>query len=573
MADLITHIRDSVIGDGMPIETPFGKRPLIYGDYTASGRSLTFIEDYIREQVLPLYANTHTETSYTGAHTMRLREQARLAIRGAVNAGSDHQIIFCGSGATSAIGHLVQSLNLRSPQELLPHRHGSDLQPGNTRPVVFIGPYEHHSNELPWRESVAEVVSIPLATDGSLDIDELERQLERYADRELKIGSFCAASNVTGIKTDISRVTGVLHDAGALAFWDYAAAAPYVPIDVQGHDERTSLDAVFMSPHKFVGGPGTPGVLIVKEKLLENSVPAVPAGGTVSFVSPESHTYIDDRQRREEGGTPAIIESIRAGMVFQLKQAVGCNRIEELEERFARRALARWGRHPDIEILGNPDLPRLSIVSFRIRRQAKDLHYGFVVALLNDLFGIQARGGCSCAGPYAHRLLHLDRAKSRALERQIAKGAMVLRPGWTRLNFNYFLSDDAFEYLLRAVELIADYGWKLMPLYHYDGETGTWRHKLAPTTPTENLPDFLLPSHLNGSSMDPISIEAAPFDLGQLLQQAEELLRESPSPSTSPSTPTPTASALELDEEAESLRWFWLPQDSVQPPPSQSKAA
>ena len=288
-------------------------------------------------------------------------------------------------------------------------------------------------------------------------------ELQRYADRPLRIGSFSAASNVTGILTDTETVAEVLHRQGALSFWDYAAAAPYVPIRMTAPADRPLAykDAVFISPHKFIGGPQTPGVLAVRRPLVANRVPTVPGGGTVAFVSASEHRYLDDPVAREEGGTPAIVGAIRAGLVFQLKQAVGTDLIRQREQRFWQRALRRWDAHPAIEILGRSDAERLSIVSFGVRYGRRRLHHNFVVAVLNDLFGIQARGGCSCAGPYGHRLLGIDAPTSHAFEEEIDVGCEGIKPGWTRVNFNYFISDTVCDYLIDSVILLAEQGWKL----------------------------------------------------------------------------------------------------------------
>jgi selenocysteine lyase/cysteine desulfurase len=548
---LIRSIRRSVIGERQPIDTPFGRKPLVYADYTASGRSLTQIEDFIRNQVLPYYANTHTETSYTGAQTTALREQARDMIRTAVNAGEQDAVIFCGSGATAAIHKLIDILNLRLPADLDQRHQFRQRIAEAERPVVFIGPYEHHSNELPWRESIADLVTIPLNAQGQLDTVVLEQQLKRYRQRPLKIGSFSAASNVTGVKTDVQAVARLLHQHEALSFWDYAAAAPYVSIDVTGVQNEqgdTSKDAVFISPHKFIGGPGTPGVLVVKKALLNNRVPAVPGGGTVVYVTPEDHRYIDAAERREEGGTPAIVESIRAGLVFKLQQDVGTDEIERREEEFVRRATERWGFCENIEVLGNPDVPRLSITSLRIRHHGKDLHYGFVVALLNDLFGIQARGGCSCAGPYGHSLLGMDMAYSKALETQMLEGQMILRPGWVRLNFNYFIDEDTFEYLLRAIELVAQHGWKLLPYYRFDPAAGVWRYQDSERRLATRLTDIRF-----AESDASVCETDATVDLNALTTLAEkELTRERSENSVY---------HLQLPPAAEALRWFVLPQE------------
>ena len=539
---LIAHIQASVIGEGQLIETPFGQKPLVYADYTASGRSLSFIEDFIQQSVLPWYANTHTETSFTGRQTTALREQARAQIRSALNGEAQHKVIFSGSGATAAIDKLIGILNLRLPADLNERYQLDEVIPEDQRPVVFIGPYEHHSNELLWRESIATLVTIPLDKHGQIDQAVLAAQLECYQDRSLKIGSFSAASNVSGIKSDVTGITALLHQYGALAFWDYAAAGPYVAIDLQ----REQQDAVFISPHKFVGGPGTPGVLVVRDAVLNNRVPAVPGGGTVMYVTPEDHLFTSDAERREEGGTPAIVESIRAGLVFQLQQQVGAKQIEVLEHAFIERALARWSAHPSIQILGDTDQPRLSICSFQVLHQSKPLHYGFVVALLNDLFGIQARGGCSCAGPYGHSLLGMDMPYSKALEARLVAGEMVMRPGWTRMNFNYFIDEPTFEYLLSAVELIADQGWRLLPFYEFDASAGVWCYQGRRTALPVSLSDAL--------SFKPCESEtvAAVEYTERLSQAGQELMRDRSSE---------LRYELALAADSQSLCWFRLPQE------------
>ncbi|MFH0751116.1 MAG: aminotransferase class V-fold PLP-dependent enzyme, partial [Chloroflexota bacterium] len=355
---LIETIRRSVIGDDEAVAGPFGVRRVTYADYTASGRSLSFVEDYLRDAVLPLYANTHTESSGTGLQTTRFRAEARQIVKDAVGAGDEHVVLFVGSGSTGAIDRLVHVLGLRLPAEL-DARYGLAARiPAAERPVVFIGPYEHHSNELPWRESIADVVTIPEDADGRIDLARLDAELARHADRPLKIGSFSAASNVTGILSDTRAISVLLHRHGALSFWDFAAAAPYVEIQMaprrpppggapgtpgadDGDAALDTKDAIFISPHKFIGGPGTPGILVARRDLFRNRVPTVPGGGTVAYVNPTEHVYLDDVERREEGGTPAIVESIRAGLVFGLKQAVGVEAIREREEDFIGRAIRR----------------------------------------------------------------------------------------------------------------------------------------------------------------------------------------------------------------------------------------
>lgn len=559
--NLIEQIRCSVVGEGQLFQTPFGLKPLIYSDYTASGRSLTFIEDYITENVLPFYANTHSEASATGRQTSAYREQARDQIRKSLNAGDEHAVVFCGSGATSAIQKLVDILGLRIPAGLDDiYGFSKQIKP-DQRPIIFVGPYEHHSNELAWRESIADVVCIPLDAKGAIDQDILQVELDKYSERAVKIASFSAASNVTGLLTDVKSITQLLHKNGALAFWDYAASGPYVAIDVTGvRDEQsdTSIDALYISPHKFIGGPSTPGVLVIKRKLMTNRVPSLPGGGTVSYVSPDDHTYITDGQTREEGGTPAIVESIRAGMVFQLKDAVGAHTIEQLEHDMAKRAIKRWSQNPAIHILGDLNAQRTSILSFQILWQGKPLHFGLVDVLINDLFGIQVRGGCSCAGPYGHELLGIDKDYSHTIADAVDAGHTILKPGWVRLNLNYFIGEETFDYLLRAVELLAEHGWKMFSKYSYDPERNLWTHQDGTPDLCHDLADI---SYEKGAFHCPQNTDYGRRKaLSSYLDQAEKILTD---PDLICEDFDNLCPAPPLPKNYEKLRWYSLPQDKL----------
>ncbi|HLL54234.1 MAG TPA: aminotransferase class V-fold PLP-dependent enzyme [Myxococcaceae bacterium] len=478
---LASFIRQHEVGRRASIDTPYGRRLLCYGDLTATGRYLHFVEAWIR-RVRPYYANSHTAISSTGRVMTELREEARRVIRRAVNAGPEDAVIFAGSGATSAVNKLVGLLGLRIPEPLEREYHLSRHIPPERRPIVFVGPYEHHSNELPWVESIAEVVEVELTPRGTVDLKDLEAKLLAYRERPLKLGTFSAASNVTGVLTDVHEVARVLHRGGAWAVFDYAAAGPYVPIDLHPAAPRARLDAIFLSTHKFIGGPGGSGLLVMNRALARTRTPERPGGGTVDYVGGVRRgavDYVHRLEEREEGGTPNIMGDLRAGIGFLVKEMIGPERILQHELQVASAALQRLSRHPRIQLLGPmTGVPRLPILSFNV----EGLHHDLVSTLLDHLFGIQNRAGCACAGPYGHRLLHIDHGCSERFRALIARGLVGMKPGWVRLTLPHYASAEDVDFMLGAVEFLADHGEAFVPAYEFGWRDGIWRHRRHPVS-------------------------------------------------------------------------------------------
>jgi len=462
---LIARLRAGLIGEGAVVTGPFGERELIYADYVASGRALRQIEDFVLEEILPVYANSHTEASYCGCTMTRMREAARSEIARICGAGDRYATVFCGSGATAGLNRLVHLLGV------------SEAAAKGEKPLVILGPYEHHSDILPWRESGAKVIETGEAAEGGPDLGELETILRRAGDGRLIVGAFSMMSNVTGIVTDDIAVSRLLKCYGGLSVWDCAGSGPYLPIDMKGGTDAEK-DAVVVSPHKFIGGPAASGIMIVRKEAVRLERPVFPGGGTVRFVSPWAHDYSTGVAAREEAGTPNVIGDIRAGLVFLVKEAIGQRVMDERNAAWRARALAVWKDNPAIEILGNPDARHvLPVFSFRVRDLERGgyVHQQLVTRMLSDLHGIQARGGCACAGPYAHRLLGIERDASEALRTGILSGEELKKPGWTRLNFSVLMTEDKADRIIAAVDELARNPYPAADRYACDETTARFK--------------------------------------------------------------------------------------------------
>ncbi len=488
--DIVAQLRAGLIGEGTQISTPFGMKKLTYADYTASGRALRQVEDFIAEDVLPYYANSHTEASFCGAYTTGLREEARALIAAQVNAGADCSVIFTGSGATAAVNRLVALCGVadcgKTSSATLANRFAALFHTGRQRakcpasaPAVFIGPYEHHSNILPWRESGAEVIEIAEAPEGGPNLTMLEDELKARSDRRLLIGSFSAASNVTGIITNVDAVTRLLKRYGALACWDYAGGGPYLPMDMNP-GEGLEKDAIFLSPHKFPGGPGASGLLIVRNTAIRATLLTWPRGGSVAYVSPWAHDYLDSIIEREEAGTPNVIGDIRAALALMVKAAIGPDFIAKRDSELGARALAVWRKNSQIKLLGTDNGNRLPIISFIIHdREGGYVHHELFSKMLSDVAGVQVRGGCVCAGPYGHRLLGVGRDQSERIREAVAAGDEIGKPGWVRLNFSYLMDDETAEKIIESVDMLAQKSADYSKLYVCDDSRAQFHHRVS----------------------------------------------------------------------------------------------
>ncbi len=465
-----SKFRNQIIGIDQEFESPYGKQKIVYTDWTASGRLYRPIEDKITNQFGPFVANTHTETTVSGTAMTNAYHRARNIIKGHVNANSDDVLIVAGNGMTSVVNKFQRILGLKIPENL---RKFTNI-PEEVRPVVFVTHMEHHSNHTSWLETMAKVEVIPAGEDGLFDIKNLEILLEKHKDCTLKIASVIGGSNVTGIQTPYHQIAKMMHKHGGVCFVDFACSAPYVDIDMHPKDEDESLDAIFFSPHKFLGGPGTSGVLVFNKKLYKNMIPDCPGGGTVSWTNPwGEHKYIDSIEEREDGGTPGFLQTIKTALAINLKDQMGVKNMLDREHELLHQIFTNLDDVENIKILAPNQKDRLGVVSFYI----EDLHFNLGVKLLNDRFGIQTRGGCSCAGTYGHYLLNVDREQSNALVCEITSGELIHKPGWIRMSIHPTTTCDEIDYVCDSLIALAENHEEWSKDYDYNSANNEFVHK------------------------------------------------------------------------------------------------
>ncbi|MDG1528514.1 MAG: aminotransferase class V-fold PLP-dependent enzyme [Polaribacter sp.] len=465
-----SQFREHIVGIDQTFESPYGTQNLIYTDWTASGRLYRPIEETLINDFGPFVANTHTETSTSGAAMTLAYHEARNIIKRHVNASSDDVLITEGSGMTGVVNKFQRILGLKICDALKEHTN----VPDEMKPIVFVSHMEHHSNQTSWLETIADVEVIPCDEVGLICLKSFGKLLEKYDDRMLKIASITAGSNVTGIKTKYHEIAKMIHASNGLCFVDFACSAPYVDIDMHPEDEDAYLDAIFFSPHKFLGGPVTSGVLIFNKKLYKNTVPDNPGGGTVSYTNPwGDRDYFDDVETREDGGTPAFMQTIKIALCVQLKDKMGTDKIHDREEEINAKLFTCLEAIPNVNILAPNHKSRLGIFSFYV----DNVHFNLIVKLLNDRFGIQTRGGCSCAGTYGHFLLNVDQQTSKAIEKQIIEGCSVEKPGWVRLSIHPTIKDAEVDFICESLKAVCENVEEWKNDYDYDAINNDYKHK------------------------------------------------------------------------------------------------
>ena len=477
--------RENTIGNELVFNTPYGPKKMIYADWVASGRLYKPIEQKICDVFGPYVANTHTETSETGTLMTKAYHLAHRKIKEHVNAGAEDVIITAGSGMTTVINKLQRIMGLKTCGKISKR---DCIQSKNDKPVVFITHMEHHSNHTSWMETNVDVVVLKPNKELLIDLDELRIQLEKYKDRNFKIGSFTACSNVTGIETPYHEMAKIMHEHGGVVFVDFAASAPYVDIDMHpADDDMKKLDCIFFSPHKFLGGPGSSGVLIFDSSLYNSPTPDNPGGGTVDWTNPwGEYKYIDDIELREDGGTPGFIQAIKTALAIEVKNQMGTENIRKREHELVQKAFLEMRKIAGVHILADNVEDRLGVLSFYI----ENVHFNLVVKLLNDRFGIQVRGGCACAGTYGHYLLDVSHDKSKAITDLINHGDLSQKPGWIRASLHPTMTDEELDQLIEGVRQIAQNHAEWMNDYEYNRCTNEFRHKEEPKDKTVLVKDW-----------------------------------------------------------------------------------
>jgi selenocysteine lyase/cysteine desulfurase len=453
LEDHFSGFRKNIIGIDQTFESPFGIKRIIYADWTATARAYRPIEESTQEDILPWLANTHTETTISGTLMSEAYSQAKLIVKAHVNASKEDMLVFCGSGMTAAVNKLQRILGLRIPERVSDYLDWPLHIDKDGRPIVFVTHMEHHSNQLSWLETIADVEIIARNREGNVDLRQFRFLLEKFKDRKNKIAAVTACSNVTGIQTPYHEIARLIHQYGGLCFVDFACSAPYCPINMHPADALADLDAIYFSFHKFLGGPGTPGALIFNQKLYRNLVPDQPGGGTVIYSNPwRVREYVQGIEEREDGGTPPFLGGIRAAMCVRLKEKMGVAHMLAREEEIVTIIFPRLLSIKNIEVLESHITKRLGVISFLV----KGAHYNLIVTLLNDRFGIQTRGGCSCAGTYGHTLLEIDQNDSLKLLQSICARDLSGKPGWVRLSIHPTMTDAEINYIMDAIEETAD---------------------------------------------------------------------------------------------------------------------